>query len=134
MQGGVIGVGGAGESSNNGSMSTVSKAEVVEQHDYVGMTEVSSHPRGTKRVEGEEDGSRLELGLGLGLSLGVGAKVKPCAWRDYCRILSAKDLSSFVSSPPNTAAASTARVAVAGTKRAAESDSDAQELGTNMSR
>ncbi|KAJ8626927.1 hypothetical protein MRB53_020234 [Persea americana] len=131
MQGGVIGVGGARESSNNGSMSTVSKAEVVEQHDYVGMTEVSSHPRETKRVESEEDGSKLELGLGL--SLGVGAKVKPCAWRDYCRILSAKDLSSFVSSPPNTAAASTARVAVAGTKRAAESDTVPQELGTNMS-
>lgn len=120
----VIGVG-AGETSNKGSMSTVSKAE----KDYLGMPEVSS------QAHSIEDGSELELGLGLGLGVG-GAKVKPCAWRDYCRILAAKDFTTFVSSSPDTGgvAGSTARVAVAGTKRAAESESVAQEIGSNIPR
>lgn len=122
----IQGGGASSGSSNNGSMSTVSKAEVVEQ-DYVGMSEVSSYPTRSKAVE-EEDGTELELGLGL--SLGPGSKVTASAWGDYCRILTAKDFPpSNVSSSasPNAAATSRARGVVAGTKRAAESDSVAHD-------
>ncbi|XP_058101287.1 auxin-responsive protein IAA13-like isoform X2 [Magnolia sinica] len=124
MQGGGGGGRASSGSSNNGSMSTVSKAEVIEQ-DYVGLSEVSSSYQTNKRTQQEveveeEDDHGTELELGLGLGLGLGAKVKPCAWGDYCRILTAKDFPSSMASP---------RVSVAGTKRAA--DSVAQELGSN---
>ncbi|RWR96102.1 auxin-responsive protein IAA12-like protein [Cinnamomum micranthum f. kanehirae] len=110
-------------SSNRSSISTVCKAEqlVVVEQDYVGMSEVSSYP--TKEGEEEEDGDELELGLGLGL--GLGTKHKQSSWGDYCRILTAKDFPSMVS----TSGTTLTRAAVAGTKRAA--DSAPQEAGSN---
>lgn len=131
MQGGVgVGVGigaiASSGSSNKGSVSTVSKEELVLEQDYMGMSEVSST---SKLIEEEEDGEEaLELGLGLGLG-SIGSKViKPTnPWGDYCRILTAKDFPSLVSS-------SSSPTAVAGIKRAAEADSVGQELGSNMSR
>ncbi|KAL6002106.1 Iaa13p [Asimina triloba] len=110
------GGGASSGSSNNGSMSTtVSKAEVIEQ-DYVGLSEASSssYPQtNPERRLQEEEENQEELELGLGLGLGSGAKVvRPCAWGDYCRILTAKDFPSSSPSP---------RAAVAGTKRAADS-------------
>ncbi|KAJ8633193.1 hypothetical protein MRB53_026529 [Persea americana] len=123
MQGG-SGVGGVASSgsSNHGSISTVSKAEVVLEQDYMGMSEVSST---SKLVEEEEnEDGELELGLGLGWGTG-GTKVnKPTTpWGEYCRILTAKDFPSLVSSSSPT---------VAGTKWAAEADSVGQEIGSNM--
>ncbi|XP_043721864.1 auxin-responsive protein IAA12-like isoform X2 [Telopea speciosissima] len=114
-------------SSGNGSMSTVSKAEVVEQ-DYVGMlSEVSSYP------------AESELELGLGLSLGGAGKAtnKPSAWGEYGRILTAKDFPSIVSrgsSASSSSSPGTGRphpsviTPVSGTKRTA--DSVAQEVGS----
>ncbi|XP_077227541.1 auxin-responsive protein IAA12-like isoform X2 [Tasmannia lanceolata] len=105
-------------SSNNGSMSTVSKAEVIEQ-DYVGLSEVSSYANRKPLEEEEESG--LELGLGLGLGPSLGAKAKKFEWGEYCRILTAKDFPSILSTPP-------AKQSVSGTKRNA--DSVAQEVGS----
>ncbi|XP_042516358.1 auxin-responsive protein IAA13-like [Macadamia integrifolia] len=124
--GGGGGGGASSGSSGNGSMSTVSKAEVVEQ-DYVGMlSEVSSYP------------PESELELGLGLSIGGAGKVanKPSAWGEYGRILTAKDFPSIVtrgasassSSSPGTARANGSGTPVSGTKRAA--DSAPQDVGS----
>ncbi|XP_043703394.1 auxin-responsive protein IAA12-like isoform X2 [Telopea speciosissima] len=124
--GGGGGGGASSGSSGNGSMSTVSKAEVVEQ-DYVGMlSEVSSYP------------AESELELGLGLSLGGAGKAanKPSAWGEYGRILTAKDFPSIVtrgasassSSSPGTMRANASVTPVSGTKRAA--DSTPQEVGS----
>ncbi|XP_010264857.1 PREDICTED: auxin-responsive protein IAA12-like isoform X2 [Nelumbo nucifera] len=120
---GLLGGGGGGGSSGgstDGSMSTVSKAEVVEQ-DYVGlMSEVSSYP------------AEAELELGLGLSLGGAMKAKPCAWREYGRILTAKDFPSVVSRGSSASSSSssgrgTSTTAITGTKRTA--DTVAQDVG-----
>ncbi|KAG9447651.1 hypothetical protein H6P81_013779 [Aristolochia fimbriata] len=115
MHGGGGGGGDSSGCSNNGSMSTVSKAEVVEQ-DYVGLSEVSSY-----RKLGHADGEELELGLGLGL----GPKAKTSGWGEYCRILTAKDFPSMISASASLSPA--ARPGVAGTKRAAEP----QEVASN---
>ncbi|KAJ4967773.1 hypothetical protein NE237_014474 [Protea cynaroides] len=124
--GGGVGGGASSGSSGNGSMSTVSKAEVVEQ-DYVGMlSEVSSYT------------SESELELGLGLSLGGVGKAanKRSAWGEYGRILTAKDFPSVVthgtsassSSSPGTGRTNVSLTPVSGTKRAA--DSVSQEVGS----
>ncbi|KAF8392131.1 hypothetical protein HHK36_022473 [Tetracentron sinense] len=128
---GLLGGGGASSGgSTNGSVTTVSKAEVVEQ-DYVGLSsEVSSYP------------DEAELELGLGLSLGGGVKVKACAWGEYGRILTAKDFPSIVSrggggsgssafsSSSSGKANGSSGAAVVGMKRTA--DSVAQDAGSAL--
>ncbi|XP_077250916.1 auxin-responsive protein IAA12-like [Tasmannia lanceolata] len=102
-------------SSNNGSMSTVSKAELIEQ-DYVGISEVSSYP--SRNPKEEEEDSGLELGLGLSL----GSMAKTFERGDYCRILTAKDLPCIRSSSE--------KPSVSGTKRNA--DSVGQDVGIGL--
>ncbi|KAG8658508.1 hypothetical protein MANES_03G158300v8 [Manihot esculenta] len=105
---GVSGGAGGGSSGSSTNESTVSKVEVVD-------AEASSYP-----VEAE-----LELGLGLSIGGGGGGKGKASAWGECGRILTAKDFPSLVTQPHrghnnNNNATVSARVAVSGTKRAAE--------------
>ncbi|XP_077210342.1 auxin-responsive protein IAA13-like [Tasmannia lanceolata] len=94
--------GASSESCNKGSMSTVSK------EDYVPLSEVSSYPT-------KEEDSCLELGLGLGLGSNHGANAKTFGPGEYCRILTAKDFPSLLSSSLST------KPTVSGTKRNADS-------------
>ncbi|KAI3857098.1 hypothetical protein MKX03_000958 [Papaver bracteatum] len=95
---GLIGGGGGGGGisggSTNGSVSTVTKAEVVEQDDYfMGLsTEVCSSYQSNPQTESE-----LELGLGLSLSGGIVSKsITTCSKKEHGgRILSVEDLGSI---------------------------------------
>lgn len=122
---GVLGMtgGGVGSSggSSSGSLTTVSKDD-----NLVMVSEVSSYP----------DESELDLGLGLSLGGGCG-KAVPGTWRQYGRILTAKDLpagvshSSASSSSSSSCSSSLSKANVsAGTKRSA--DSVAAASGVNQ--
>ncbi|KAI3984671.1 hypothetical protein MKX01_039288 [Papaver californicum] len=137
---GLIGGGGGGISSGgstNGSVSTVTKAEVVEQ-DYYFMdlsTEVSSSYQSNPPTEAE-----LELGLGLSLGGGIVSKsITTCSKKEHGgRVLTVKDLGSIDSAASSSSSSgrgscsnnngSSSAAAVAGTKRTADS---VPELATN---
>ncbi|GAB4841264.1 hypothetical protein Ancab_021996 [Ancistrocladus abbreviatus] len=114
-----------GGSTSGGSLSTVSKEEVVmEQDSNMGMSSVE--------VSSYLDESELELGLGLSLGGGGGCGGLKVVSKQVPRILTAKDLPSMVSRPvaassPSSASSSSSSVGrannnvSAGTKRTADS-------------
>ncbi|KAI3995774.1 hypothetical protein MKX01_007253 [Papaver californicum] len=141
MEGGLGLIGGGGGissgGSTNGSVSTVTKAEVVEQDYYfMGLsTEVSSSYQSNPPTAAE-----LELGLGLSLGGGIVSKsITTCSKKEHGgRVLTVKDLGSIGSAASSSSSSgrgscsnnngSSSSAAVAGTKRTADS---VPELATN---